>query len=142
MFYEFEANHYITVNFATPTAFKTNGIYLFYPDLRLLFHSLLMKYNFIFEGNQHVDNDLLEQFCNKTDIVNYNLRSYHYPIHNIYIPAFIGRITLHCYGNQTLTNYVNMLLHFGEYSGVGVKTAMGMGHIEIFNKESNNNAKK
>lgn len=142
IFYEEDASRYITLNFVTPTAFKTGGEYFFYPDLKLLFHSLLMKYNFIFENNQHVDNDLLEQICNTTSIVYYNLRSYRYPVHNVSIPSFIGKITLHCRGSQTLVNYLNMLFHFGEYSGVGVKTAMGMGHIKIFNKESSNNAKK
>lgn len=40
-------------------------------------------------------------------------------------------MTLVCHGSQTLTNYVAVLLKFAEYSGVGVKTSMGMGAIKL-----------
>ena len=30
-----------------------------------------------------------------------------------------------------MSKYVKMLVRFGEYSGVGIKTAMGMGAIRI-----------
>ena len=37
------------------------------------------------------------------------------------------------YGTKTMTNFANMLFEFGEYSGVGIKTALGMGCIKKLN---------
>ena len=34
-------------------------------------------------------------------------------------------------GPQQMVNLMHMLLHFGTYSGVGIKTAMGMGGFQI-----------
>jgi CRISPR/Cas system endoribonuclease Cas6 (RAMP superfamily) len=40
-------------------------------------------------------------------------------------------MTLRLHGPDTLARYVRFLLRFGEYSGVGIKTAIGMGGIRI-----------
>lgn len=45
------------------------------------------------------------------------------------IPAFIGEVIINVRGPQQLSNLANMLIEFGTYSGVGIKTGMGMGGI-------------
>ena len=47
------------------------------------------------------------------------------------IPAFIGKITIKLTGTKTMTNFANMLFEFGEYSGIGIKTSLGMGCIKL-----------
>lgn len=42
-----------------------------------------------------------------------------------------GRLTFKVQGAQTLKAYVKMLLTFGEYSGLGMKTSLGMGGIKL-----------
>ena len=43
-FYLSEGGRYLSLEFKTPTAFKQNGRYVNYPDIRLLFQSLMNKY--------------------------------------------------------------------------------------------------
>ena len=32
-------------------------------------------------------------------------------------------------GTETMANYAGLLMKFGEYSGIGIKTAIGMGPL-------------
>jgi putative CRISPR-associated protein Cas6 len=40
-------------------------------------------------------------------------------------------LTFKITGPNTLKAYANMLLKFGEYSGLGMKTSLGMGGLEL-----------
>ena len=115
----------------SPMSFKVQGDYYFFPDLELMFRNLMQKYNATFENTNIVDNDLLQEILENSKIVSYKIQSSYYPIHKAFIPGTIGRIKIRFKGNQTLTNYTQMLLNFGVFSGIGVKTGMGMGHISI-----------
>lgn len=55
------------------------------------------------------------------------------------IPAFVGSLTLHAAGPQSLRGLVAMLLSFGEASGIGVKTSMGMGGVQLLQNASKSN---
>jgi len=130
MFYQVDAAKKYALEFYSSTSFKAEGEYYFFPDLRLIYQSLMRKYNVIFENNNHVDQDLLNELVAKTKIVSYRVQSTYYPIHKSFIPGFTGTIKVSCFGNQTLANYLNMLLRFGSFAGVGIKTSMGMGAVE------------
>ena len=38
-------------------------------------------------------------------------------------------------GSETIARYIRLLFHFGEFSGVGIKTGMGMGAIRCGGKK-------
>ncbi len=130
-FYEGENNRYISLRFLTPTAFKQNGRYLNYPDIRCLFGNLMNKYDACMPGESMKDEDTLEALVQNTAVSRYQLRSTAFSLEGIRIPAFIGEMTLRIGGTQTMANFANMLMQFGTYSGIGIKTALGMGAIEL-----------
>ena len=76
-----------------------------------------------------LDEDALEQLCENTQIVRYDLKSVNFSLEGVRIPAFIGKITIKINGTKTMADFANMLLEFGTYAGVGIKTALGMGFI-------------
>ncbi len=137
-FYQEQASHYITVQFITPTSFKQNGRYVNYPDIRSIFSSLMNRYDASNAEESMRDEDTLEQLTEKTVLSRYELRSTIFCIEGIKIPAFIGKITLRIDGTQTMANFANMLLNFGQYSGIGIKTALGMGAIRLLEGRSEN----
>lgn len=119
------------IRFTTPTAFKSGGEYVFMPTPRLIFQNLFMHYNQVYAGNHEIDEETIEYIASHVRISSYNLMS-HYFAHTTAvsknkIPAFVGRTTLYVDKNQSLQGLVGMLLSFGEYAGVGIKTSMGMG---------------
>ncbi len=134
-FYEKDSSHYIKIHFTSPTAFKQNGRYVFYPQLRCIFQSLMNKYDSATGEGAMVDEETLDQLCEKSQIVQYDLKSTTFFLEGIRIPAFIGKITIKIHHSQTLANFANMLFEFGEYSGVGIKAALGMGNIKLIREE-------
>ena len=125
----------VEIAFNTPTSFKVEGKYQFYPTVRHIFYSLISKYDAVASDNQIYSEEILDQFIRHIDIIRYNLRSRNFQLEGVRIPGFVGTVTLKIRGPQQFVNLVNMLLKFGEYSGVGIKTSIGMGSLSIENRE-------
>lgn len=140
LFYGEDVKGWFNVQFVTPTAFKSQGEYQYFPDLRMIFQSLMRKYNHFFESSDKIDFELLDEICKRTKIMGYRIHTQRFGVHNAYITGFQGNIVISCRGSQTIKNYVAMLLKFGEFTGVGVKTSLGMGAIQL--KGESNGAKK
>lgn len=120
------------IRFLTPTAFKSKRQFVIVPDVRLLFQNLLMRYNHCYSGEKEVDQETLDYITEHVRITSYNLKSCYFPrtmSKSDKIPAFVGGLTLYVSGPQSIRGLVAMLLTFGEASGVGIKTSMGMGGI-------------
>ena len=43
----------------------------------------------------------------------------------------MGELGIYISGTETMARYARLLFRFGEYAGVGIKTAMGMGALRI-----------
>ena len=56
-FYEESCDRYLNLQFCTPTAFKRDGKYVNYPDLRLVYGSLMRKYSAASEELDMYDED-------------------------------------------------------------------------------------
>ncbi len=130
-FYKEDADKFVSLQFLTPTAFKQQGQYIFYPDIRCIYQSLMNKYDASVEENVMMDVDTLDQLCQDTRLVKYDLRSVRFDLEGIRVPAFLGSLTLRLTGTQTMANFANMLFEFGTYSGIGIKTGLGMGAYEL-----------
>lgn len=123
-------NRYINIAFETPCSFKSSGVYTHIPDVRLLIQSLLNKFEHTNTDFEFKSQDLLEEIQTRVTIDSYNLRSRKFHLEGITIPAFQGRLSLNVRGPDNLKNLLHLLVAFGQYSGLGIKTALGMGKIK------------
>ncbi|MBD3949408.1 CRISPR-associated endoribonuclease Cas6 [Tuanshanicoccus lijuaniae] len=130
-FYSGEAPKRIELQFLTPTTFKQDGQYVLFPDIRLIIQSMMVKYSAIVEKEGYPDEKFLEDIVRTTQIRHYQLRSQSVFVHRYPIIGFKGRITLELHGNETMRRYVYMLVKYATYSGIGIKSAMGMGAVAI-----------
>jgi len=133
-----EDQKFINLSFQTPVSFKSGNRYLIYPELKNIYLSLMNKYSAISESEDMMDQETLDQLVAGSELVRYNLRSTFFPLEGIRIPSFVGNIGIKIHGSHTMASYVRMLCEFGEYSGVGIKTAMGMGCMKIEKRRSEN----
>ncbi|PMB85058.1 CRISPR-associated endoribonuclease Cas6 [Dolosicoccus paucivorans] len=138
-FYQRPSNHLLDLTFNSPTAFKQQGQYVLFPDIRLIFQSLQNKYSSIFEEDPKDNLELLEEVENCVSIHRFNIQSSVIYVHGHGVPGFTGRVVLKLKGNDVLKSYVEMLASFGEYSGVGMKTSIGMGSIKINHRKESIN---
>jgi CRISPR-associated endoribonuclease Cas6 len=120
------------LRFRTATAFKSQGQYLNLPTSRLIVQSLLHKWNgSILECPiEDADGQGMETLSAGLRCREFRLQSQTYHIKGRPIPGFTGTITLE---NQ-LTGFhrqlADALLLFASYSGVGIKTTLGLGGVE------------
>lgn len=134
-FYNQEADRNIGIRIKTPMSFKQNGIYNIVPDARLIFQSLMNKYSAAHEHMSMIDFDTLDQITQNAMIVRYNLRSKGFALEGTKIPGFMGELNFKFRGGDTLARYARLLIEFAEFSGIGIKTAMGMGAVGIIGGE-------
>lgn len=130
-----ECARYITIRFKTPTAFKKDGKYLFHPTVWHIFKSLTNKFDACSFDSEIGFQKNLEDIEKYVEIIKYSLKSTFFYLESIKIPAFVGTVTLKIGGPQQLVNLIHLLLRFGEFSGVGIKCAMGMGAIKILERK-------
>jgi CRISPR-associated endoribonuclease Cas6 len=118
---------------ATPVSFKTGGEYALFPTVELTYKSAIQKWNAYAHDIVIDDDSILEQRVGCTKIVSYRLNSFYYQIKGVKIPSFSGEITLSIKGPEALVRLADLLLHYLECSGLGIKCALGMGGIKTAN---------
>ena len=133
-----ECSRKVRLRFITPCSFKSQGVYQIFPSIRLMFQSLVNRYDAMSEKNSVFYPELLEDLEQHTMITEYRLQSRLFGVEGISIPSYQGHITLRMSGPQQMVNLMHMLLRFGTYSGIGIKTAMGMGGLQMEERKRTN----
>lgn len=126
-----ESPYKFRLSFLTPTAFKSNGRYIYMPDLAFIYSSIMRKFDAVAGNVSIYDEETLDQLCRSTFIQDYRLRTTRFALEGVKIHAFIGNIVINAKSNRTMAAFLNMLMSFAEFSGVGIKTALGMGAVAV-----------
>ncbi|MDR0979070.1 MAG: CRISPR system precrRNA processing endoribonuclease RAMP protein Cas6 [Lachnospiraceae bacterium] len=114
----------------SPISYKSNGYYQIVPNTHSILGNLINKWN-EYEETNIIDEDVYQEYANKVYISKYKLKSTKFYLEQTTIPSYIGELEISINANSTMKNILNMLFEFGEYSGLGIKTSMGMGGIRI-----------
>ncbi|MDY5496676.1 MAG: CRISPR system precrRNA processing endoribonuclease RAMP protein Cas6 [Anaerobutyricum sp.] len=130
-YYFGEKRNLLNIRFVSPTAFKSGGEYCIFPSIRLIFQSLMLKYDACCEENHVFSEEILAHYEKYARIIRYRLRSVSFHMEGVHIPAFTGDVTIKINGPQPMVNMAWMLAEFGTFSGIGIKTGLGMGGMEI-----------
>ena len=137
-FYEEVGQKFYNIEFATPTSFKSNGKYVIFPNIEMIFKSLMNKYTYTSSELDMYDEDTLEQIVNSCEITRYNLHSTSFPLEKVNIPAYKGSLSIRVNKGDTMSRYIRLLLKFGEYSGIGIKSSIGMGAVKLYELKKEN----
>lgn len=119
------------IRLVSPTTFKSAGEYVLFPSASLIIRSLAASWNAAAEEVVLDDEDMLRMLTEGIRINGYRLSSTTFRMKGQHIPAFSGTLRFHVRLAAPLQTIWNALLLFGAYSGVGIKTALGMGGFRI-----------
>lgn len=121
------------LRFCTATAFKSRGRYLNLPTGRLIVQSLIKKWNGCFPECPIEDDDGegMEALAAGLRCARFRLQDRTYYLKGNSIPGFTGELTLENRLEGFHRQLASALLLFSAYAGVGVKTTLGMGGIQI-----------
>lgn len=128
---DLKIDHRFTMELATPTAFKQKERYAIFPQESLILQSLVAKWELCFPDTPINDPDAMQAILQRVHIVDYRLQTLRYPLKQIQIPSFIGRVVLEMRLPAPLTEVFKTLYCFAPYAGLGVKTALGMGGVRL-----------
>lgn len=125
-----ETGNRITLRFHTATSFKQNGRYVIFPQERLILQSLTQRWNEVFPAYVLEDEDAFQALLSGIHIVDYQLRTSRFPLKGVRIPGFVGTCVLEARLALPLMEIFHALMAFAPYSGIGIKTGLGMGGVE------------
>lgn len=120
-----------TLSFLTTTAFKQNGRYVIFPQERLILQSLILRWNEVFPMYMLDDEDAFNAILSGIHIVDYQLRTSRFHLKGVRIPGFIGSCVIEARLALPLMELWNTLMLFADYSGIGIKSGLGMGGLQI-----------
>ncbi len=122
----------VTLRFVSPTVFRSRGHFMPFPLPRLVFESLVRRWNAFAPVRVH--EDVVRYADEAMAISSYNLRTEHVRFgeegERGAMSGFVGRCT---YAMRVKDRYwmgvVQALAHFAFYAGVGKRTSMGLGQV-------------
>lgn len=120
----------VTLHLHSPTTFRTDGRYALYPSQELILKSAVEKFAALGAGMEVDDLEAIAQLIAHTEITDYNLRSFRYRLKEVRIPAFLGRVSLSIRGPEPMVRLFDMLMASLSYTGLGIKTSLGMGGVD------------
>lgn len=125
---EASPNNSIELEFITPTSFKRNEIQAVFPEAGLVFSSLLNRWNTF--SDRKIAEDCINLFPS-IKVSRYNLTTELINFSKYKMLGFTGRVEYEMPKGapDTFLREMNALASFATYSGVGVKTSMGMGQV-------------
>ena len=127
-----ESDRYFSLCFLSPTAFKQGGRYTVLPEKELILQSLMKKWNAAFPSYPLEDADAFQMLAEGIRISDFNLRTTRFSLKDNKIPGFIGTMSLDTHLSAPLLELWKLWISFAPYSGLGIKTALGMGGIKLF----------
>jgi len=120
------------IRFLTTTTFKQDGNYVLFPQVRLILQSLVGKWNQLCPEYSLEDADAFHMLERGLAITDYQLRASRFPLKGKKITGFSGSITVTSRLSPPLEELWQLLLLIAPLTGVGIKTALGMGGIAVF----------
>lgn len=124
------------LHFTTPTAFAQQGTHLPLPIPALMFRSWLERWNHfapVYLGSD----ELIVYLSQHVMLKRHQIKTRSFQLHRGYVNGFIGDVTLQVF-NRTdplLANVANLLVHYAQFSGTGIKTRLGMGQTKLLIEE-------
>ena len=127
-----EATERKRIRLISPTSFKSDGITHIFPNISTLISGVIAKINQHSETAELEDKKIVDELLEKVYIKDYNLRTKIFHLESIKIKGFIGTMDLAIKGeDRTLANILNFLIFMSEYTGLGIKTSLGMGGVKV-----------
>lgn len=121
-----------TIDIHSPTGFKSGGEYIIFPSIEHIVGSLSRRLSAFCEELSVEDEDALSMLCSGLKITGYQLRSTAFYMKGQRIPSFMGRITITANLSAPMMELWKIMAFFANFSGLGIKPALGMGGVECF----------
>ena len=119
------------LSFLSPTGFKRDGAYVILPDLLLIVQSLLVRWNRFSKDVRIEEEGLAQKLAAACRLTRYALHTAPFSLEGYTMYGFRGQMSLHFAGTDMVRPILGTLAAFAPYAGIGIKTALGMGAVDV-----------
>lgn len=126
---------YLCCNFLTACGFKSEGQYVIFPQGHFLINSLLKRWNTFADNEKLESQGIVQDLAKEVYVADYQLYLHPFSVDGVRIPAFKGKYVLGLKNNLMCNRIIAMLGEYSNYSGIGIKTALGMGAVNTMLQE-------
>lgn len=119
------------IRFISPSSFKVGGEYSLFPSVKHILGSISSRWGAAFANEEIEDTKALEALEEGVRITGYTLKSSYFKLKGYSVAGFTGSITLSARLPVPMLLLLRGMLAFGTYSGIGVKTSLGMGGVQV-----------
>lgn len=122
-----------TIHFQSPTCFKSNGRTVLFPDSEFLVKSLNKRFASVFEGLVELTDVDVEELMKCFYPCRYQLKTAMLTTGRSLQIGFVGECTYEVAKDISKVNlaHLDRLIRLSEYTGVGYKTTMGFGQVQV-----------
>lgn len=119
-------NTQITLQFKTPTTFRRFNFNFVLPEPKLVFGSLLNKWQLLSSNTFELDLDKINEMLK---ITYFNIRTQFFPLKNQNLVGFTGKVAYEPTSRCSTKQFAHLasLANLALFAGIGQKTTMGMG---------------
>lgn len=119
------------LHFLSPAAFRSQEEYVLYPTAELILKSAMSRFQLLGSGMDAVDQNALEQMAKRARITDYTLYSRRYRVKDTTVYGFTGWVRMTIRGPLPLRQLFRLYMTALPCTGLGLKTAMGMGGCSV-----------
>lgn len=119
------------LHFLSPAAFRSQEEYVLYPTAELILKSAMSRFQLLGSGMDAVDQNALEQMAKRARITDYTLYSRRYRVKDTTVYGFTGWVRMTIRGTLPLRQLFRLYMTALPCTGLGLKTAMGMGGCSV-----------
>ena len=112
------------------TSFKVDKQYKIFPEAFRIYRYLLRQWNQFSTFGMLDTDSLLGNLETGVFIRDYNLRMGKYGLEGVKIRGFRGQLVMQFKRNEELQRVLTLLSYYSQFTGLGIKTALGMGGIK------------
>ncbi|SHH26994.1 CRISPR-associated endoribonuclease Cas6 [Thermosyntropha lipolytica DSM 11003] len=125
----------VKMEMVTPVSFRSGGEYQIFPSLHLIYQNLINRWNQFADKVSLEEKNLAATLAEHSFISGYRLETRYFPLEKIFIPAFAGRMSIKIAAPSPMVALINMLLGYSAFSGLGIKTSLGMGGVRVIEEK-------
>lgn len=119
------------IKILTPLSFKIKGSYSVIPDLNIIYRNIMNRFDACSETIRIYNANSLDYVTHHSRIMDYSLKTTRFFIERSTIPGIVGEMVVEVSGEKDMQNFVGVMFDYAQYSGIGIKTSIGMGGTKL-----------
>lgn len=124
-----ESSHIHQLHFQTPTAFHSKKTYVVLPQPLLILQSISRTWEKFICPIEDTENRGLQTLAEAALCTKLDVHTTSYPLKTATVPGVVGSMTIKNCATGFHQLWLDALLYLAQFTGVGIKTALGMGGV-------------